>query len=148
MSGAAMAPAIGADGAGAAAGAFLSGAGAAAGGGDPAGALGVAGGDLPRAHAPDAAPRQSAAASTATAGSPRSGRVIREGLRVHDGELAVDDLVHGGESPLVLPAHRAALGEELHAVALHGAAIGDVGLPRRLGERIRRPPAVLLDGAR
>src|SRR5215471_20928586 len=81
MSGAAMAPAIGVDGAGAAAGAFLSGAGAAGGGGDPAGALGVAGGDLPRAQAPEATPRQSAAASTATAGSPRSRRVIRRFLR-------------------------------------------------------------------
>src|SRR5215469_11263498 len=80
MSGAAMAPGIGADGAGAAAGAFLSGACAAAGGG-ATGALGVAGGDLPRAQAPKVAPRQSAAASTATAGSPRSGRVIRRFLR-------------------------------------------------------------------
>src|SRR5262245_7408043 len=77
MSGAAMAPGIGAVGAGGAAGAFFSGAGAAVGGGDPAGVAGVAGGDLPRAQAPGAAPSQSAAASTVTAGSLRPGRVIR-----------------------------------------------------------------------
>src|SRR5262249_11373721 len=82
MSGAAMAPGIGADGAGGAAGGPLVWARAAPRrGGPPGGGLGGAGGDWPRAKAPEAAPRQSAAASTATAGSPRSGRVIRRFLR-------------------------------------------------------------------
>ena len=63
-------------------------------------------------------------------------------------ELAVDHLVHGGDGALVLAAQGLALAEELDAVALHGAALGDVGLARGLGERLRGPAAVLLDGAR
>src|SRR5437773_9675064 len=54
------------------------------------------------------------------------GRVARgDDLRPHVSELPVDHLVHRGDGALVLAAHRIALAEELHAVALHRSALGN-----------------------
>src|SRR5712664_784535 len=63
-------------------------------------------------------------------------------------ELTIHHLVHRGDRALVLTTHGIALARELHPVALHGAAFGDIRLPGRRGERLCAPAPVLLDGAR
>src|SRR5688572_4016023 len=75
-------------------------------------------------------------------------RHARDDGRVHVLELAVDDLEHRRDRAHVLSGHRVAGGLELHAVALHGPAVGDVRLARRLRQRLGAEAAVLLDGAR
>src|SRR5262249_58904141 len=50
------------------------------------------------------------------------------GLRIDDLELALGNLEDAGEGALVLPGHRIPRRPEVHAVALHRAALGAVGL--------------------
>src|SRR5713226_6813274 len=89
-----------------------------------------------------------------THGKRRGRRQRQEGLGGRHGlgedqlELAFDDLEHGREGALVLPGEAMAGRVELHAIALHGAALRDIGVPGRLGQRLRGPAAVLGDGPR
>src|SRR5581483_9853073 len=69
-------------------------------------------------------------------------------LGPHDRGLAVVVLHDNGDGALVLPRHAVAGRIELHAVALHGAADGDVGVEGGLAQRLRIDATVLLDGAR
>src|SRR5262245_15326569 len=101
-----------------------------------------------------ARPRAPARPGRSAAGGPRRGRRERQARRwggyrlgEHHLELSLVHLEHHRERALILAAHRVALGEELHAVAHHGAPLGDVGLAGRLRERVRPEAAVLLDGA-
>src|SRR5215813_1353781 len=75
-------------------------------------------------------------------------RDARDHRRIDVLQLAVDDLVHGSDRAHVLTRHRVVDGMELHAVALHRAALGNVRLARRLRERIGAEAAVLGDRAR
>src|SRR5947207_2073448 len=72
----------------------------------------------------------------------------RHGLWIDQLELPLDDLEDGGERALVLAGEPVSRRVELHAVALHRAAVGDVGLAGRGGQRVGAEAAVLLDGAR
>src|SRR5438128_5016500 len=71
----------------------------------------------------------------------------RHGPRIDQLELPLDDLEDGWERTLVLSGESVTGGVELHAVALHRAAVGDVGFARSLRERVRTEAAVFLDRA-
>src|SRR5439155_7030678 len=72
-------------------------------------------------------------------------RRARDGPGPNDLELAIDHLEDRGKRALVLARHRMTERIELDAVALHRAAVGDVGLARRLRHRVCAEAAVLVD---
>src|SRR2546426_9197345 len=77
----------------------------------------------------------------------QEGRRVRAVPRIDDLELSLDHLEDYGERTLVLSGESVTGGVELHAVALHRAAVGDVGFARSLRERVRTEAAVFLDRA-
>ena len=93
-------------------------------------------------------PRRLTARRRAPAGSGSTGSMV---LIAVGQAILVSPLTYcitTGEERSFWPGHLVARREELHAVALDGAAVGNVGLERRLAQRLGIEAAVLLDRAR